>query len=152
MSAKEFAEKFSGKDSKRRWELLCTIPCSRFLSDDATCQVGMFDLDLHVRGFATPGSKETQNFLEYFGFDRLWEEVSRRHGNSGLKISLDAIVARWLPIAHGDSSAKATKEDVETYVMSVEQLATVVEEFIGEILSSKHLDRTPWAVVGFETD
>jgi hypothetical protein len=146
MSAKEFADKICSKEPKRRWELLCTVPCSRFISDDVRCETGMFDPDLHVKGFATPGSKETESLLEYFGFNDLWDEVLRRHGNSGLKISLDAIVSRRLPIAHGDSSAKATKEDVCGYVENMDRLAQVVEKFVAESLSRNYSNQTSWAV------
>jgi hypothetical protein len=106
------------------------------------------NLDLHVKGFSTPGSREVEELFCSVGLDKVWGAIeTKKPGSRIYRRSLDSLVARRHPIAHGDSGAMATLGDVRQYINDMRELAEIFDVVVTEHLLSMGAPDDLWATL-----
>ena len=133
---------------ERSWQNVTLIRESLFSDESKFCAIGAIDLECHTAGFANPGSNEVKDLLYSVGIPDIWTIIlARKPGNVVLRGSLDALVSRRNPIAHGDAGAKATVKDVIGYLKDMRRLVTEFDEVTSEQLSKISGLPDPWAIL-----
>jgi hypothetical protein len=133
---------------EKKWAGIQAIRSSNVANESLRCEVGTFNIDIHIRGFTTPGSKEVEKLLRSVGIDDVWDLVEKKNSGSRiLKHSLDALVYRRHPIAHGNADAKATPDDVKQYLRDMRKLAKLFDDVIAESLLPCCVKGDPWSLI-----
>ena len=133
----------TGNHEQAAWDAVQELRQATVADEAASCAPGTLDAELIIDGFAVPGSDEVEGLLASVGIDRVWEGLpsDKLH----LKKSLDALVHRRHPIAHGDASATATRGDLSDYSANMLELAKVLDERVARVLEAQHGATDPWA-------
>ena len=112
-------------NTQDRWKFIRQVHTNRFVSDGQVCTAGMFDLELHTKGFASPGSSEVGKLFCSVGVNNIWQTVQQETGSSTLMKSLNGLVNRRNNIAHGSLSDKPTLSDIKVSVQDMCKLVIV---------------------------
>ena len=130
----------------RKWAIIQALRKSVIADDGSQCDIGILNQELHTKGFANPGSNDVARLLSTVGVDDVWGMLEAA-GLGLLKNSLDAIVGRRNPIAHGDANAAATPNDVEQYVKDMLTLASEISGITAQHLQSSSGVSDPWLLL-----
>lgn len=131
-------------DNETKWHAIQALKSSYIADESGRCVKGTFNLEVVTRGFSSPGSKEVEKLLKTIGIEHIWERIEERSGSRVLQGSLNALVNRRHPIAHGDSSAIATPHDVALYVEDMTNLARICDGVIGDQIALHNSEIRPW--------
>jgi hypothetical protein len=130
---------------EKKWEIIRNISQSSFINDDGVCNEGMFDAELHLKGFASPGSGAVESLFNGIGIAKIWSLVEAKDSSINLRRSLDAFINRRNNITHGASSDKPTIEDIKSYVCDVCEVVRVFNSIVTEYLTGNFNVEDPWA-------
>jgi hypothetical protein len=128
----------------KRWKILEEISKSNFVNDNNHCQPGIFNTELHLKGFASPGSEAVENLFDGIGISKVWDRIENQFGSATLKRSLDGFVARRNNITHGASSDKPTLSDVKIYIRDMCTIVRMFELVITDYLTNDFNVSSPW--------
>ncbi len=134
-------------DDMKKWCFIEQVRRTEFADDNETCTKGIFTSDLHTRGFSSPGSKAVAKLLGSVGLQDYWGKVEGLLNSRILENSLDSLVGRRNPIAHGDASATATPGDVRKYIEDMCKLARSSDTIAHTYLTSEFSHPAPWSVI-----
>ncbi|MBK1986224.1 hypothetical protein A0J48_001430 [Sphaerospermopsis aphanizomenoides BCCUSP55] len=130
--------------SQKKLNHIKDISVNIFVDDNQLCKGGSFNLDLHIKGFASPGSGEVEKLFRSVGIDNIWNLVEQKAGTSILKSSLDNVVGKRHPIAHGNAGVKPTPRDVTIYIKDMCKLAIVFNIIVTEYICINFNQQDPW--------
>jgi hypothetical protein len=136
-------------NSNPDWERLLECLTHPLLQDDHPCSPGArkIDSDLHVGGFASPGSSEVDGLMASIGVSECWVVVAERIGNRLGKATVDAVVNRRNQIAHGDLESSVSRSDVEEYVNTLELVCSEFDAVVGEHIAFCTGRSDPWTLL-----
>jgi RiboL-PSP-HEPN len=129
---------------ERRWRILEEISKSYFVDENNRCQPGVFKAELHLKGFASPGSEAVESLFDGVGIAKIWNRVENQSGSTTLKRSLDGFVARRNNITHGASSDKPTLSDVKIYIRDMCTIVKIFDRVITNYLVDDFQVSSPW--------
>ncbi len=129
---------------EKKWKILKNISQSSFLNDDGVCDEGIFDADLHLKGFASPGSESVESLFDGVGMAKIWSLVEAKDSSVNLRRSLDAFINRRNNITHGASSDKPTIEDIKSYVRDICDIVRIFNSIVTEYLITDFSIKDPW--------
>jgi hypothetical protein len=116
---------------------------SQLWNTGRTLDNSMLDARVVCAEMTNPGSGEIASFFKLFGIDL--KDALIRRGADDLLGRINGLIARRNEIAHGELQAKATPNDVDTYLQLTEQLATLMDEVMSEGLQAAcSLATRPW--------
>jgi RiboL-PSP-HEPN len=131
-------------DPQKKWLFICKLHQSPFSEDSQFCTEGVFKSEFHLKGFASPGSKEIERLLRTVGVESIWKSIEARTGSLILKSSLDSFVNRRNNVAHGNSSDKPTINDVKSTIKDMCQLVRICNVVVEEYLVSEFKTQELW--------
>jgi hypothetical protein len=136
-------------DTERDWSGLLECVNHPLLRDDDSCSPGTRNIDseLHVRGFANPGTGEIDKLMASIGATDSWLAVTAEYGNKGGADTVNAVVNRRNQIAHGNLESSVSRLDVEEYVTVLELVCVLFDGLVGRHLASCISHADPWSVV-----
>ncbi|MEW6212779.1 MAG: HEPN domain-containing protein [Acidobacteriota bacterium] len=135
-------------NDQKKWAVIQSVRNSTVADETLKCEIGMFDLEIHIKDFANPGSKEVEKLFHNAGIDDIWNFVEARgSGSKILKTSLDSLVHRRNQIAHGDAGATATPNDVKQLIIDMRRLTKVFDLVIADYLSACSTGSYPWDIL-----
>jgi hypothetical protein len=130
--------------SEKKWKIIESISQSLFTDDTNNCQLGMFDAALHLKGFASPGSRAVENLFDGIGIPTIWSPVEQKTTNTNLRRSLDAFISRRNSITHGASADKPTNADVKIYICDLCEIVRIFDSIVSEYLINNFNVEDPW--------
>ncbi len=142
---KNILELNNGAEPKK-WKSVLEIRNNPLADESKACGVGMLNLDNLIRGFALPGSKEVDRLMKGIGISNVWTLIEAKTDSKILKGSLDSLVNRRHPIAHGDSSAKATPKDIRQLLEDMKLLAQTFDFVVTEQVATNYFNLDPWNI------
>jgi RiboL-PSP-HEPN len=133
-------------DAERHWRGLLDCVAHPLLRDDDPCSPGArkIDPDLHIRGFANPGTSEIDHLMASIGLSDSWTFVAAELGNKRGANTVNAVVNRRNQIAHGNLESSVSRPDVEDYVNVLEQVCGQFDIVVGRHLCSHMGGPDPW--------
>jgi RiboL-PSP-HEPN len=129
---------------EKKWKIIKNISQSSFVDDDGVCDEGLFDAELHLKGFASPGSVSVESLFDGVGIVQIWSLVETKNSSINLRRSLDAFISRRNNITHGASSDKPTIEDVKSYVRDICEIVRIFSSIVTEYLIDTFNVEDPW--------
>lgn len=132
---------------EKRWQILEEIGKSHFVDDNQNCKPGIFNTELDLKGFASPGSGEVERLFDDIGITKIWDRVQTQAASSNLKRSLDGFVARRNNITHGASSDKPAIEDVKVYIRDMCKIVLYFDLVITDYLVNDFDVSYPWETI-----
>lgn len=123
---------WSHTDKLARWKAVKTWLAHPLVSDSGSKPGGCMDAELHIKGFANPGSNEVTALFKTLGFDDVWSEIAKIETDQIYKNTLDAMVARRNQIAHGKADATVTLGDARDYGTRMDHLASVFDRMAAQ--------------------
>jgi hypothetical protein len=130
------------------WRMIEGVRDAPLANDSTVCRCGLLDSELHVHGFATPGSKEVDKLFASAGILDVWSAIAEENTDvARVKTNLDAMVHRRHPVAHGDAGVAPTRGDIESYLSDMIVLAEHFDSAVEKRLIASHPTRTPWSLV-----
>lgn len=131
----------------KRWKIIETISQSVFADMNNKCHQGVFEVNLHLKGFASPGSDNVDDLFKGIGINDVWKLVENKVNSNRLKINLNAFVNRRNNITHGSAADKPTMENVRNYVRDVCSIVVMFNEIVTEYLIHNFNVREPWEII-----
>lgn len=132
---------------KRIWEAVQQIRTSDIADDSLICTPGNLNLDNHIRGFSNPGSKEVKELFKSIGIEDIWELLKRKRFRVKiLKATLDSLVNKRNPIAHGNIAVTVTPNDIKQYITDMKKLAKKFDKIIQLHLTDESGYPNPWSI------
>jgi hypothetical protein len=130
----------------RDWHGLLECVSHPLLRDDHPCLPGARDIDsdLHIKGFANPGTGEVEWLMASIGVTECWTIVADRLGNRRGADTVNAVVNRRNQIAHGNLESSVARPDVEDYVAVLELVCGVFDTVVELHLASYTGIPDPW--------
>jgi len=107
------------------------------------CHSGVFNVELHIRGFSSPGSRDVERLIRSVGVTQIWNRLGQAKGSQILRGRLDSLVQLRHEIAHG-SGATSTPADVHQYVDDMRGLAQFMDGIVGDYLRDSCGADEPW--------
>ena len=132
---------------EKKWTILESISQSSFMDKAERCSVGMFNANLHLKGFASPGEENIENLFKGVGVLRVWDLIQVKAGTNNLKISLNNFVNRRNNITHGGFTDKPTIGDVKTYIRDVCKVTIIFNDIVTKYLTDDFNVENPWQVI-----
>jgi hypothetical protein len=132
--------------SEKKWRIIQSISESDFTDETEICKQGIFNAELHLKGFASPGSAALESLFDGIGISRVWNLVEQQDSSVNWKISLDGFISRRNGITHGASSDKPTIEDVKTYVRDLCQIVRIFNLIASQYLVNEFEITDPWQI------
>jgi RiboL-PSP-HEPN len=132
---------------EKKWKIIKNISQSSFINDDGVCDEGMFDVELHLKGFASPGSESVESLFDGIGIAKIWSLVEAKKSSVNLRRSLDAFINRRNNITHGASSDKPTIEDIKSCVRDICDIVRIFNSIVAEYLADNFNIEEPWGDV-----
>jgi RiboL-PSP-HEPN len=117
-----------------KWKLMNKIRTSKFIDDRERCSSGDFRVELVTKGFASPGSRETEDLFKGIGIEDIWKSSIGCYDSNQVKRSLDAFISRRNNIAHGSSADRPTPSDIQGFVRDVCKLVRYFNLVVTEYL------------------
>ncbi|WP_197422566.1 MULTISPECIES: MAE_28990/MAE_18760 family HEPN-like nuclease [unclassified Phenylobacterium] len=117
--------RWTNADQTKRWEYVRGAAAAPLFHDNEPHVAGNLDAELHIAGFANPGTKEIKELFKTVGIADCWAAFHVIEPQQGYKNEVDAIVGRRNQIAHGDLSAIVTILDIDAYARNFRHTATV---------------------------
>lgn len=142
----------NSSDPDRDWRVLLDCVAHPLLRDDHPCSPGSrrIDSDLHIKGFASPGTGEVNKLMASIGLIECWGIVAEKFGSRRGAYTVDAVVNRRNQIAHGNLESSVSRSDVEEYVVVLEKVCGQFDTLVGEHLASSTGSLDPWALPQFD--
>jgi hypothetical protein len=134
-------------DSERDWHRLLECIGHPLLRDDDPCSPGdrKIDPELHIKGFASPGTSEIDKLMASIGVVESWAIVTAELGNKRGADTVNAVVNRRNQIAHGNLESSVSRPDVEGYINVLELVCEKFDAIVGRHLASCIDDPNPWS-------
>jgi RiboL-PSP-HEPN len=131
----------------RDWLGLLACVAHPLLQDNDPSAPGTrnIDSDLHIKGFANPGTNDVEWLMASIGITGCWTLVARSLGNRRGADTINAVVNRRNQIAHGDLESSVARIDVENYVSVLEAVCGEFDHLVGHHLTSCTGSPDPWA-------
>jgi RiboL-PSP-HEPN len=133
--------------AEKKWNIIQDISQSSFVDDTQVCKQGMFNAELHLKGFASPGSEAVENLFDGIGISKIWDLVEQKDSSVNLKRSLNVFISRRNGITHGASSDKPTIEDVKIYVCDVCEIVRTFNLIVTKYLIDNFDNNDPWGII-----
>jgi hypothetical protein len=102
--------------SDQKWKIIEDISQSQFTDVGNKCYQGILDANLHLKGFASPGSENVRDLFKGVGIDNIWELVEQQVNTNRFNKNLNNFVNRRNNITHGSAADKPTIENVRGYL------------------------------------
>ncbi len=133
--------------SDKKWKIIENISRSPFADTSNKCCQGIFDVDLHLKGFASPSSNNIKYLFNGIGINDIWRLVENRTNTTTLKTNLDAFVYRRNNITHGSAADKPTMENVRNYVCDICAIVRIFNAIVTEYLVDNFKVQHPWVII-----
>jgi RiboL-PSP-HEPN len=117
-----------------KWKLIQIVRSNKFADDAEKCNLGDFDQDIQIKGFASPGSKEVELLFSNVGINKVWEIIEKKSSSSRLKLALNGFVNRRHNIAHGNAGDKPTPDDIKSTIVDMDNLLKIFNLIVVEYL------------------
>ena len=133
-------------DLDRDWRGLLECAAHPLLRDDHPCLPGTrkIDSELHIRGFANPGTGEIDWLMASIGVSECWPVVAKKLGGRHGADTVNAVVNRRNQIAHGNLESSVARSDVEEYVAVLEMVCDQFDTVVGHHVASCTGNSDPW--------
>jgi hypothetical protein len=131
---------------EKKWQIITSISQSSFTDESQLCTQGMFNSDLHTKGFASPGSTAVESLFDGIGISKIWNLIEETDSSINLKRSLNVFIERRNGITHGASSDKPTIKDVKNYICDICQIVRIFNLIITEYLVNEFEITDPWQI------
>ncbi len=132
--------------SDKKWKIIENISRSPFADTNNKCYQGIFDLNLHLKGFASPGSDNIEYLFNGIGINDIWKIVENRTNITRLKKNLDDFVNRRNNITHGSAADKPKMENVHNYVCDICAIVIIFNATVTEYLVNNFNVQPPWVI------
>jgi RiboL-PSP-HEPN len=137
-----FQGKFDHLSAEEKWKMFTQLVSSQFASNDGRCTKGLFDPELHIKSFASPGTKEINKLFKSIGISGIWQISSVEP----LQRSLNAFLPRRNQITHGGSSDRPTPADVKGFIQDVCRIVVAFNAVVSEYLIKEFKVSDPWSI------
>lgn len=131
----------------KKWIIIEAIIQSPFADSNNQCYPGIFDVNLHLKGFASPGSDNVDDLFKSIGINEIWDSVGNKASTNRPKINLNAFVNRRNNITHGSAADKPTMGNVRNYVCDMCSIVVIFNEIVTEYLSNNFNVTDPWGLI-----
>lgn len=132
--------------SDKKWKIIESMIQSPFADTSNKCYQGIFNLELHLKGFASPGSKNVDDLFKSIGINDVWKLVENKYTTMRSKNNLDAFVNRRNNITHGSAADKPTMENVRNYVCDICVIVRTFNTIVTEYLVNNFNVQHPWVL------
>jgi RiboL-PSP-HEPN len=130
----------------KKWIIIENIIQSPFANSNNICYPGIFDVNLHLKEFASPGSDNVDDLFKSIGINDVWESVGNKAITNRPKINLNAFVNRRNNITHGSAADKPTMGNVRNYVCDICTIVVIFNEVVTEYLIHNFNVQDPWKI------
>ncbi|WP_009632054.1 MAE_28990/MAE_18760 family HEPN-like nuclease [Synechocystis sp. PCC 7509] len=130
----------------KKWKIIESMIQSPFANTNNKCYQGIFNLELHLKGFASPGSKNVDDLFKSIGINDVWNLVENKDTTMRSKNNLDAFINRRNNITHGSAADKPTMGNVRNYVRDVCAIALIFNAVVTEYIVNNFNVQNPWVI------
>lgn len=124
------ASKWDVKDPVKRWQFVQAWASHPLVQADGKKSPGCLEVDVHINGFANPGTGEIEELFKTVGIANVWSIFKTLEPDQIVVSTVDAIVNRRNQIAHGKADATITLTDAQLYVQRAERIAEVFSQIV----------------------
>lgn len=133
--------------SDKKWKIIENMIQSPFVDTNNKCYRGIFDVNLHLKGFVSPGSDSIECLFNGIGINDIWKLVENKSNTNRLKINLNAFVNRRNNITHGSAADKPKMENVRNYVRDICAIVRIFNLIVTDYLVDNFNVQNPWGII-----
>jgi hypothetical protein len=124
------ASKWEVKDPEKRWQFIQEWAVHPLVRLDGKKARSCLEADLHIKGFANPGTGEIRDLFATVGILDVWTSFKLLEPDQVVISTVDSIVNRRNQIAHGKADATITLTDAQLYVQRAERIAEIFSQIV----------------------
>jgi RiboL-PSP-HEPN len=127
-----------------KWKMIKRIHDHPLSNDKIKCSPDIFDVDLQIKGFASPSPNNIECLFNDAGLQQIWDSIRDWDGSDRIKKNLNVFVERRNNIAHGSSSDRPTPSDIRKMVVDMCQLVRCFNLVVVEYLIHTFAPHNLW--------
>jgi hypothetical protein len=138
------SSKWDQKDPVKRWQTVTTWAAHPLIQLGPQLPPRCMDPDIHINGFANPGTNEIEELFKTVGVSKVWDYFAKHESDRFIKDAVNVIVNRRNQIAHGKLDASITLADATVYMSRARRVSTVFDIVITEHINARLSINTCW--------
>jgi hypothetical protein len=127
-----------------KWRMIKRIHGHPLSSNDTKCTFGVFDVDIQIKGFASPSPNNIKSLFNDVGLEEIWNKIRVKDDAERIRRNLNVFIERRNNIAHGSSSDRPTPSDIREMVIDMCQLVRCFNLVVVEYLVDTFTPHNLW--------